>query len=350
MHEGTEVPTAHRQRTARRHGQIAHSRMLTPAVVWIAFAAVVDAGAPRAWGVLASFAKASWAPKSLPRARMWSGGGEEAIRWTIGVLGWSLGAMIVGALAAGLLQTGAHLRPAAVAPDFGRLFAGRASLRAAGRPSSAGAVALLAIGVVTLATFVELGPTIFRLSTTSAGGVLVAGGMLTRQLVGRILVAMFFAGACDGLWRRVELRRDLMMTKDEVRRETRELEGDVRLKVERRRRAASADALAQPASPRGGATGDVVVVGYSTQSGTCAVVLRSGDRVRLADRVAAASTLLVVDKGIGPEATRIVDDALTMGLRVEEDRTLASALWFIRVGAPLPQTLSTRAAKFFREG
>jgi type III secretion protein U len=355
-HERTEAPTAHRRRLARQRGQVVHSNLLTSAVAWLAFAIVVDVGAPRAFGALATFARTLWTPTSIARVRLGLAGGEAAARMgamnagafqlTAAMLGWSCGIIMTSAVLMGALQTRAHLRLEAIVPDFGRLLGARAWRPAAAR-HLAGGIALVAIAVLTLLTFVELAPGLFRMSTFSTpGGILGAAGMFTRRLASTTLVAMFLAGVGDGLWRRARLRRELMMTKDEARRELRELEGDVRLKVERRRRAASPDARAQ----RGralfdAAPGDVVVVGYSPPSGSRAVVLRYGAATG-PSRVAGAREWVIAAKGRGPLAEQIVSGALALALPVEEDLALATALEFITVGAVVPEILLARIARF----
>lgn len=357
--QGTEPATRRRLQTARAQGQIAHSRTLTSAVALVVFALVIEVGAPAAWGRLAMLTRALWTPANLAGVRSWNDACAPAVTFGLGIMSWACGPTAAAALLAGMLQTRGHLRLQAVGADAGRVLAGRASRRALGRLLVAGGIGGLAVVLVMFSAWLELLSASSRLGLSSPGGVLVAGADFTRRLAVRLLAVGLCVGVCDGLLARHRLRRSLMMTKDEVRRELRELEGDLRLKSERRRRSgtapeldvkmtdparSSARAHTQAGTPGAGPNEEVLIVALSAQAGIFAVALRG-----FASEPGSAPLPTVISKGGGPAATRMVQRARALGWPVHEDSALGHALSFVPLGAPVPVSLRDAVARLVRD-
>jgi type III secretion protein U len=75
-----------------------------------------------------------------------------------------------------------------------------------------------------------------RLAGAPAAGVLAALGRLALELAGALALATVALGAADFALRWGRHRRALRMTRDELRRERKEAEGDPVHRAERRRR------------------------------------------------------------------------------------------------------------------
>jgi len=327
--EKTEEPTPRRLHKAKRDGDNPVSAALNQGLVFVAVLAV----APAAIAALAS-ESASWL------ARILTGATIEAEVAAFQVLALSLPLVATGALAAlasGAVQTGGSISAKRLAPDLSRLdpFKGLQNILTAQRLFGLIRALVTALLLAWL-TWRALKAALPQLAG-SVGEVQLAAQAAAetgRQLAWiAACVGLGLAGLDVLLTRRSWLKR-LRMSKDEVKREHKESEGDPEIKAARRR--AHEEAL------RGTALNAVrnatVVVVNPTH---IAVALRyEGDEQDAPE---------VLATGQGELAKLMVDAARAYGVPVVQDIPVARALVELEVGDQIPEDLYEAVAEILRE-
>jgi type III secretion protein U len=329
--ERTEQPTPRRLREARRRGEVARSVDLS--------------GAGALAGGLAGLAL--WGPSvasALARALRAAASGAAAIERAdpAATLSDAIGLVLratvpVGAcaLASGVavaaLQSGIGFHPAVLRFRIDRLHPGP-GLRRLFAPAQLGRAALaLSKGVVLLGVLWTwwrgAASALASLPRIRGSGGAASAIPLVASLTLRLAAALAVLGLVDLALERRRLRRALRMTRDEVRRELREDEGDPDRRVERQRvHRALVDA--------GSVARATVVVVNPTH---LAVALRHARADGAAPRVVA--------KGSGLAAARIRSAARRAGVPIVEDVALARALHRLaEIGDEIPEELYDAAA------
>ena len=326
----SERPTPRRLRQARRRGEVATSRSLSGALALLAGLAALAATGPAAARRLGRLV---WvAVEAAPRgevppfpALLDAAGAAAAASLP------ACGAAFLTAAAAGVLQAGPLFAPEALGFRWERLDPVR-GLRRLASPAQ-----LLQIGLrlaeAALALLVaapQLGGAARALSQIPRLDPVAAAAVALRPLSALAweLSALHLGfGLADLAIQRRRHRRALMMTREEVRRDQREEEGDPRLRAERdrlRRAAALAGPVARAACVVVNPTHLAVALGHE----------RGGDD---APRVLA--------KGAGREAARIRAAARRAGVPVVREVALARALFRLaEVGEAIPRELFEAAA------
>jgi type III secretion protein U len=325
----TEEPTPRRLREARRRGEVARSADLGAAAALAGGLAALALLGP---GLAADLARALRAAAGGPGAPVDPAAALRATALLVLRLAVPPAACAAACAAlAGAVQTGFTFSPDAARPRLARLDPWRGLARLVD-PAQA---ARTALGVVKAAALVLLlaawwrgaARTLVALPRASAPGALGAVLPLLAGLALRLAAALALLGALDLALEARRVRRALRMTRDEVRRELREDEGDPAHRAERRRlhRALlEADAVSRA----------TVVVVNPTR---LAVALRhergGGDAPR------------VVAKGTGRDAARIRSAARRAGVPIVRDVPFARALHRLAdVGDELPEELYEAAA------
>lgn len=329
--EKTEEPTPRKLRQARTRGQVPRSRLFTGALVLAGGSAGVAAGATQGSELLQRWTALILSNPEVPAGRalhqaLWLG-----IRLAAPACAGALGA----ALAATVATAGWNPRPEALLPRLERLdpWAGLrriVSLRMLGELGRSLVAAMLVVGLFVLG-FRALLPDLLRIPLLEALGdgwrVLRQG---TVQLWVRGLMLLLVLGAFD-LWRaRRRHRRDLRMSRDEIRREHREQEGDPRHRAHRR--AAHRQLLLAGLRARGVDAASVVVVNPTH----IAVALRWAPEEWDAP--------FLVAKGREEDAAELKRRALALGIPVVRDAALARSLVSRDVGEEVPEELYRAAA------
>ncbi|HET8538417.1 MAG TPA: EscU/YscU/HrcU family type III secretion system export apparatus switch protein [Anaeromyxobacter sp.] len=324
----TEPPTPRRLREARRRGEVARSAELTGAAALLGGLAATIATGPAAAaelarlvrGALAGAAGASPDPVATLREAA-----ATALRLSLAP---GLGALAAGALA-GALQAGVGFFPGALRPRLERID----PLRGIRRLASTAHLLQVGLGLAKAAVLLVIAAAWLGESTALAALPRAAPGAALRALPAlhalalRLAAAFAAFGALDWAIARHRHRRALMMTRDEVRREQKEDDGDPAHRAERRRRHR---ALLE-AGPVSRAT--VVVVNPTH----VAVALRHERGGEDAPRVVA--------KGTGLAAARIRSAARRAGVPIVRDLPLARALHRLaEVGDEIPEQLYEAAA------
>ncbi|RMH39249.1 MAG: EscU/YscU/HrcU family type III secretion system export apparatus switch protein [Deltaproteobacteria bacterium] len=336
--EPTEKPTPQRLRKAREEGQVARSQELTAALGFLAAAGVLLWGGRALWDQLVATTRegVAAAVAGAPAARAWPAARaaiDAVVRLSVPVVGAAAALAAVG----GYLQVGALFTLKPLAPDLNRvnplegakrLFSTRTWVELIKSIVKIVVVAVLAWDLLSA----HLGG-LARLPGAPPGRVLawtasIAGGLLFR-------VAIFYAivGVADLLWQRYLTMQQLMMTKEEVKREYKEQEGDPQHKAERRRLHRE---ILQHAMVEAVRTADAVIVNPDH----IAVAIRYDADTMRAPKVVATGHRLV--------AQQIKEVARQFGVPIYRDVPLARALAQVELDDEIPEELYEAVAAVLR--
>jgi flagellar biosynthesis protein FlhB len=321
---------------------VAFSRDLTSALAAAAAVAALMWLAPAALAGLLAYQRAALLRAVTAAAFDAPGALATALETLARTLAWPLTAAATFALAAGLLQTRGLVAPAAFRFDLGRASPSAGWRRLAGGGAALGvARGLLGGGAVAAVAWVTLRPALGGLGTLAgapAPRLLAAWGELAGRLAGRLVVAGLLLGALDGVVARRRHRRGLRMTRDEIKRELEETEGDSEHRAERRRLLRNLGEQRMVADAR--EADFVVAAAEALDSGAIAVALRY-ERGR-------EQAPVVVAKGARLLAARISQVAREAGVPVFNDGRLARSLNDVGGGQPIPPALYAAVAEILR--
>jgi flagellar biosynthesis protein FlhB len=328
----TEKPTPKRLREARRRGEVAVSRELTGLGALAGGAAALAAtgsslGARLCGAVRAAIAASGSADlPDAPRLAL-----ARAGALLVATLAPALAGAAAGAIGAGLLQTQGLLAPGAAGFRAERLDPARNLARIVSGPHlvAAGLAAAKASLAIALAAWSlrAVAPGVAELARLEPLAIASAGPRLLLPVAGRLLLLLAAFAVADLLLARARHLRGLRMTREEVRREHREDEGDPAHRAERRRR----HRLLLEAAP--------------VAQATCVVVNPTRLAIALRHDLAAGTAPIVVAKGAGAEAARIRAAARRAAVPIVRDVPLARALWRLsELGEEIPEPLYDAAA------
>ena len=228
-----------------------------------------------------------------------------------------------------LVLTGFNLTTEAIEPKLERLD----PIGGASRIVSSGAweglaKALVAFAVIGWAGWAAVAPYIDVLPAAAslpAGSQARVLGELVRDLLVRTTIAALVLGAADFGWQKWRMIQQMMMTKQQVREEHKESEGDPQIRAQRRRRARQ---IATGKMLRDVTRADVVV----TNPTHYAVALRYRKEENAAP--------VVLARGVDHMALQIKKIAGRSDIAIIENRPLARALYATaKVGLPIPKEL-----------
>ena len=330
----TEEPTPKRLREARKRGEVAQSRDLSGAASLVGALLVVAVGGAAGVGALGALLR-----RSLVRAVDGSAEPSSALAdagaTMLVVVAPVLGAAIVAGAFVAFLQAGPLLTFEPIKPKLERLdvvgglrrMFGASSLGEAGRSLlKAALVGWAAVSAVTdrWGSLLSAGPWSARLHALGA----------TALSVGlRALAVLLVLGAMDYLLKRRAYLKRLRMTREEVKREHKEEEGDPRHKAERRR---AHRRLLQERAMRAVPRASVVI----TNPTHLAVALRYERESMRAPTVTA--------KGQHLHAAQIRSLARTHGVPIRRDPPLARALYELELEDEIPEALYDAVAEVLR--
>ena len=333
--EKTEEPTERKRREAREQGQVAKSADVTAAAVLGAAAALLWAGgvglAEDLAGLIAASLGSVTPTLSAADATARAAAVAEVLSESLlpGLAGLALAA------AAGLLgQFGLLISPQALAPKWSRVN----PIGGFGRLFSARAVARLGGGVAKLLVLVGVSGLVVGAWLPELVGLVAAGpGVLLGRTHAAIAgLAAWLAGAlaalalCDYLFQRWQHERDLKMSKQQVRDEQKNQDGDPGIKGRRRE---AHRKLAAARDLRHVAEADVVLTNPTHYS----VALKYSDDLPAPQ---------VVAKGADELAFRIRELAKENGVPILERPALARRLWReVKVGQTIPPDLYAALAE-----
>ena len=333
--EPTEQPTARRLDQARRRGEVAYSRDMVSAAATAAALAALAAGGPGLAARMVALFRASLsaAPAGGPPG--------PALMAGLGAIARALAAPLLAAataaLGVGLLQTRGLIAVEAVRPQLARLspavglrraFGGQAALQLA-----RGLVKAALVGAIAWVTVRPALAGVAGLAGAAPPRLLSALGLLGQRMAARMVLAALGLGIADYLFARRRHMLDLRMTRDEVRRETREAEGDP---VRRAQRLRLHREILEQRMVSDVRKADFVVVNPDH----IAVALRYDRNGEAAPVVVASGERLV--------AEQIKEVARAAGVPVFRDVTLARSLRALPEGEEIPVALYEAVAEILR--
>ncbi len=332
--ERTEAPTPRRIVQTRRAGHVAISRDLASALV-MAIACGVLVATARAGTAALVFAMreemivATRAIESSSISVAARTGFEVAattLALPLGVL-WLTACLAVVAQTRGLVTVG-PVRPNAerIVPSLARVF-GRDKLIEAGK-------GMLVVGLLFAVAWWCIRPvlaTIVSLGGASAAQILRAVGVVGQRLGIRLALTILALGTADYYWQRHRHGKALRMSRDEVKRELREIEGEPAHKAERFR--------LHRESMQGQGVGDVPRADF--------VVVQSGVMAAAVGyEGGGAKAPIVMVSGAHLQAQAIEDAARTAQVPVFVDPELARRLAAVGDGEEIPEGLYEQVAEW----
>jgi flagellar biosynthesis protein FlhB len=329
MAEKTEQPTARQLRKAREQGDVPVSFALSQAVAFAAALVVTPSALATLFSVVGELMRSSIAGRQLTVEELCF----LVLRLALPVI--AVAAFTAAAL--GLAQTGGLVAFTRISPQLERLnpLAGFKSLVSAPRLLGL-ARALVAAGVLLWLSFGVLRSALPALVTSPGelSRAIALAGSVSHRLAGyAALVAVVLAALDLLVVRRAWLER-WRMTRDEVRRESRENEGDPELKAARRR---AHQEMLKSAALHAVKEASVIIVNPTH----LAIALRYEQQEDAAPRVLA--------QGEGDLARRIVEAAHAYGIPVVRDVPIARALIELEVGDEIPEALYEAVAEILKE-
>jgi type III secretion protein U len=313
--EKTELPTPHRIRKAREEGQVAHSKDFTQTVLVVALFGYVLGNAE---ALVRDFAEMILMPAgvlALDFDLAVNALATQLLRKGLEMLAPFLGIVIGLGLLVELGQTGMLISFKALEPSGKKLNVG-ANLK-----NIVGAKNLfeflksnLKIALLSVVVYGVLRSALPALITLPHGGltaVAVATGMLLKVLMLNVSLGYAVLSIADFIWQRHQYIRQLKMTKDEVKQEYKEAEGDPHIKHKRRE-------LHQ----------ELLEHGQAENVKRASVVVTNPTHLAVAIHYEKDVTPLpvVLAKGEGARAHRITTVAREQGIPVLQNIPLARAL------------------------
>lgn len=336
LEDRTEAATPKRREDARKKGMVARSPELGPAVVLMTGLLAIRFFGPRLLEGFRTVAKSCiGAAGSVPSTEsLWPLLGQSAIHMA-GAAVPVLLCLVVASVVIGVAQSGVNFTTAPLSPDWSRVNPLKGAVRLVSMHALIDLVrSLLKVAILTaICLSFAKGVWVLLLSLSQFGlavGLSKSAGLLSTLLL-RTGGALTVLAAVDYGVQRWQFERSLRMTKQEVREEMRQLEGDpvIRSYVRRRHREMGHRRMME-AVP----TATAVV----TNPTHVAVALRyeSG-------KMAAP---IVVAKGARLLAERIKEVARQHNVPIVEDPPLARALYkSVDVGNPIPPELYRAVAE-----
>jgi flagellar biosynthesis protein FlhB len=331
MSDKTEEPTPRRLKKAREQGNSAVSAALGQGVGFLVVLALLPA-------LLVALTVSAG---TALRAAILDGPSETdalAAAWHwLALSAPVLGASAVVSAILGFVQTGGAFTASRFSPDFSRInaFNGIKGLFSAERAFSLVRSLLASLAVAWLA-WALLRDHLADIASTAGRSEAVAPSawLLGRRLLWSAAVVGLLLGATDYFFvRRAWLQRH-RMTKDEVKREHREAEGDPEVKAARKR--AHHEALA----------GSMIA---AVKDATVLIVNPTHLATALRYEENADDAPTVIAHGEGDLARRLIEAAHAYNVPVVRDVPVAHALRELQLGEQIPEALYEAVAEVLRE-
>ena len=255
----------------------------------------------------------------------------------LAVLPFFAAAVLTG-LVASFAQVGVQISFEPIMPDFDKVNPGSGIKKVFSMKSLLDLVKMIAkatlLGVTAWQVCKDLLPLLVGAVLLSPDGVAQIGWTAVLKLLKTSLIVFIILGPADFALQKWQFMRDQRMSKDEVKRENKESEGDPEMKGKRKQ---LAEEMAHEAPARRAVPGSSVVVANPTHF---AVALRY---------VPGETPLpLIIAKGVDDRALEIRQVAQECGVPVAVNPPLARTLHKLPVGAPIPEQLFDAVAAVLR--
>lgn len=338
----TERATPRRRSDARERGQVAFSTEIVAALLLVALALALVVGGGRLALALGWLVRGSAAGLAAAQLQDWTTASSarlvgETLRPAIAALALFLGPIVLVGFLAGYGQVGFQIAPKAIEVDFAKLDPARGWRRI----FSAGAWVRVALALAKLVfLFSCVGGAAWmqfdeatRLADGELGPVLAGSGRILLRCALAGIAGIAVLAVFDFAFQRWQHERNLRMTRQEVREELRNMEGDphIRARVRRVQRE-----LARRRMMADVPKASVVI----TNPTHFAVALRYERKAAGDAGQGAGGAPRVVAKGTDRVAARIREIAREAGVPIHEDAPLARALHAqCEIGDEIPASL-----------
>jgi flagellar biosynthetic protein FlhB len=240
----SEKPTQRRLDKARREGNLPSSREFVSSAQFVTFVAVATAFSS-AWffgllGVTRGLLRQAFAPSSTGDFSL-----ATLVALTQGLILPSLmpllgggAVLVVVVIAVQLASTRFGFAPAKLLPDFKRLSIGNKLKNLPAQNVPVFLQALVMLPLVALVVYYEVKENFDRfliLPWMNAAGGIVTVGTIVKALLWRAAGLFVVLGLVDLIWQRSRYTRQLRMSKQEIREETKEQQGNQQIKMRIRR-------------------------------------------------------------------------------------------------------------------
>ena len=336
--EKTERATPQRRREARREGQVARSAELTSALTMLTGVILLRMTGPKFWDTwMNAMTKSFSSAGSVDLAKQGQVLGlmHQNLRLMLGLLGPLFGAVMVVGAATGFAQTGPMFLPNLLLPKFSRLnpiegFKRIFSVRGLVEAGKS-LLKLVIVGVVVYAATQGVIDKVVMLTQTQVQTLPAFVGQIVFKLAIEIGILFVLLAFLDYLFQRFEFEKSIRMSREEIKQEHRNQEGDPLIRSQLRQRGR---ALAMRRMMQDVPKADVVV----TNPTHFAVALRYDASTMTAPQVIA--------KGQDEMARRIRETARQAGVPLMENKPLAQALYReVEIGTEVPAELFRAVAE-----
>ncbi len=337
MSDKTEEPTPQRLRKARDEGDSGISAQLGASLSFLALLALLPAAVAHLADTTATDLRSRIAQASLPSPSAVVDAGALGTSVLSGALPLLACAAAVAAVAA-VVQSGGAIATKKLTPKLERLnfIQGFAGLFAKARLFSVARSAVVALIVLYLAwAALRDHAADFANLAGRASYVGLLSSEVTLSLLRKVAGIGVALGFLDLVVTRTSWKKKLMMSKDEIKREHKESEGDPQMKAARERAHHEMLAAAAIGNVK---TATVVVVNPTHIACALRYDEKEGDLAPV-----------VVATGEGELAERIMQAARDYGVPILRDVPLARALHELEIGDQIPEALYEAVAAILRE-
>ncbi len=333
MSEKTEQPTPKKLRDARKQGQFARSRLLSSAAATagglLGFLAFADATTSRLKDWTTQLLSD---PSRSPKVALYEGLTLLAL-----AVGPALAGAFLGALIVSLATAGVEVNAAPLAPKLERVdpMAGLKRLFSLKQAIEVGKGLVVAAVIAWLVWMAVEDGAVTALRSATLGGTAAFSALFCLLLptLKRGLAALLVLGLLDYALARRRHVRELMMTKQDLKTEHKQSEGDPHQKSKRK-------AVHRQLASGGAARG--------VQKATAVVVNPTHIAVALRYDEAECDAPYIVAKGREEDALSLKREAKKLGIPVVRDIPLARSLVQFDVGEEVPEELYQAAAAILK--
>lgn len=333
--EKTEQPTEHRRAETRRRGNVARSVDLNSAFLMFAIAIVLYFSGGELVQSMASILKSHLADRPFlagsPNIQFVSNFAWDVVAVASRPALFMMMFLAGVAFFVNLVQFGWMISPEAIQPQWGRV----SPMGGLKRIFSMSSVVKLLISfgklLVLVAVTLAFGANVIPLSAQVAGFDVSATtigrdiGETTVELAFLLSIVLLVLGVLDYAYQRWKHERDMMMTREELREEMKNLEGDQEIRQRRRdthRKVASSEQVRQTSEA------DVLITNPTHFS----IAIKYDPEIKPAP--------YVIAKGLDHVALRMREIAAEHGIPILERKPLARALYRdVKVGDMVPAEL-----------
>ncbi|MGK5092613.1 flagellar biosynthesis protein FlhB [Deltaproteobacteria bacterium TL4] len=234
--EKTEAPSDKRRDETREEGQVAYSREVPSAALLAGILLSFIMVGPQILETSKKFLKDYFINLNQPdmTINLLHNYFSSAAKTLLPVFLPFIGVIMITAIMASVFQVGFKLTPKALAPKFSKLSPLGGIKRLFSMQSFADLLKslfkLAIIGYIAFTTYKDEIPTLTTLSLTSVHSIIQYNFSAISRVSGKIVIALVVLAVFDLFYQRWDLEQKLKMTKQEVKEEFKQSEGDPQLK------------------------------------------------------------------------------------------------------------------------